>query len=80
MKVGGIGLFNSFFMATTVVVVTGFIGRYGTEALAGYGLGARLLMLVPLSFGIGAALTAAVGATLAPGNMPGAARRVSARR
>ena len=63
LKVGGIGLFNSFFMATTVVVVTGFIGRYGTEALAGYGLGARLeLMLVPLSFGIGAALTAAVGA------------------
>ena len=63
LQVGGIGLFNSFFMATTVIVVTGFVGRYGTEALAGYGLGARLeLMLVPLSFGIGAALTAAVGA------------------
>ena len=63
LKVGGIGLFNSFFMAATVIVVTGFIGGYGTEALAGYGLGARLeLMLVPLSFGIGAALTAAVGA------------------
>ena len=63
LQVGGIGLFNSFFMATTVIVVTGFIGRYGTDALAGYGLGARLeLMLVPLSFGIGAALTAAVGA------------------
>lgn len=63
LQVGGIGLFNSFFMAMTVVFVTGFIGRYGTEALAGYGLGARLeLMLVPLSFGIGAALTAAVGA------------------
>lgn len=62
-QVGGIGLFNSFFMAMTVVFVTGFIGNYGTEALAGYGLGARLeLMLVPLSFGIGAALTAAVGA------------------
>jgi putative MATE family efflux protein len=63
LQVGGIGLFNSFFMAMTVVFVTGFVGRYGTAALAGYGLGARLeLMLVPLSFGIGAALTAAVGA------------------
>ncbi len=63
LQVGGVGLFNSFFMATTVIVVTGFIGRYGTDALAGYGLGARLeLMLVPLSFGVGAALTAAVGA------------------
>lgn len=63
LQVGGVGLFNSFFMATTVIVVTGYIGRYGTDALAGYGLGARLeLMLVPLSFGVGAALTAAVGA------------------
>lgn len=75
LQVGGIGLFNSFFMAMTVVFVTGFIGRYGTEALAGYGLGARLeLMLVPLSFGIGAALTAAVGANF------GAAQYARARR
>ena len=78
LKVGGIGLFNSFFMATTVVVVTGFIGRYGTEALAGYGLGARLeLMLVPLSFGIGAALYSRRRRELwRPAICPGAARRV----
>ena len=62
MKVGGIGIINSICMAMTVVVVTGFVGRYGTEALAGYGLGARLeLMLVPIAFGVGGALTAAVG-------------------
>ena len=62
MNVGGIGLINSFCMAMTVVVVTGLVGRYGTAALAGYGLGARLeLMLVPIAFGVGAALTAAVG-------------------
>ena len=75
LQVGGIGLFNSFFMAMTVVFVTGFIGRYGTEALAGYGLGARLeLMLVPLSFGIGAALTAAVGANFGAGQYARARR------
>jgi len=75
LQVGGIGLFNSFFMAMTVVFVTGFIGRYGTEALAGYGLGARLeLMLVPLSFGIGAALTAQ-GNMQEPGVLPGRAAR-----
>lgn len=62
MRVGGIGLINSACMAMTVVVITGFVGRYGTEALAGYGLGARLeLMLVPIAFGVGGALTAAVG-------------------
>lgn len=70
MKVGGIGLFNSFFMAMTVVLVTGFIGHYGTEALAGYGLGARLeLMMIPLIFGIGGALTAGVGANFGAGNI-----------
>ena len=62
MRVGGLGLVNSICMAMTVVVITGFVGRYGTAALAGYGLGARLeLMLVPIAFGVGAALTAAVG-------------------
>jgi hypothetical protein len=34
--------------AASVIVVTGFVGRYGTEPLAGYGLGTRMeLMLVP---------------------------------
>ncbi len=62
MRVGGVGLINSMTVAVTVVVVTGVVGRYGTEALAGYGLGGRLeLMLTPIAFGIGAALTAAVG-------------------
>lgn len=65
MSVGGLGLVNSFSLAMTVVVITGFVGRFGIEALAGYGLGARLeLMLVPIAFGIGAALTAAVGVNI----------------
>lgn len=63
MRVGGLGLFNSASIALTVVLVTGFVGRYGTAALAGYGLGSRLeLMLVPFAFGVGGALTATVGA------------------
>ncbi|MBT6274234.1 MAG: hypothetical protein HOI95_08890 [Chromatiales bacterium] len=62
MRVGGLGLINSSAIAITVVVVTGLVGRYGTEALAGYGLGSRLeLMLIPFAFGIGGALTVAVG-------------------
>ena len=62
MRVGGFGFISSVCMAMTVVVVTSLVGSYGTEALAGYGLGARLeLMLAPVAFGVGAALTAAVG-------------------
>lgn len=68
MKVGGLGLINSTATAVTVITVTGFVGRYGTEALAGYGLGSRLeLMLIPIAFGIGGALTVAVGANFGAG-------------
>jgi len=68
MRVGGLGLVNSSTIAVTVIIVTGFVARYGTEALAGYGLGSRLeLMLVPIAFGIGGALTAAVGVNFGSG-------------
>lgn len=75
MRVGGIGLLNSFCMAMAVVVMTGYVGRYGTAALAGYGVGARLeLMLVPIAFGVGAALTAAVGLNVGAGQYARARR------
>lgn len=75
MRVGGLGIINSISISMTVVAVTGFVGRYGVEALAGYGLGARLeLMLVPLAFGVGAAMTAAVGVNVGAGNMARARR------
>ena len=61
MKVGGLGLLNSITIALTVAVVTGYVGNYGANALAGYGLGSRLeLILTPIIFGLGAALTASV--------------------
>jgi Na+-driven multidrug efflux pump len=42
--------------------VTGLVGRFGTAALAGYGIGARLeIMLGPLAFGVGSGLTTLVG-------------------
>ena len=65
LKVGGLGLVNSTTIALTIVVVTSFVDDFGVDALAGYGLGSRLeLMLVPISFGVGAALTAAVGTNI----------------
>lgn len=51
-----------------VMVLTGLVGPFGTHALAGYGLGARLEYLqTPLVFGLGAALVTMVGASTGAG-------------
>ncbi len=64
MKVGLVASGNACLTIVTIIVVTGLVGRYGTEALAGYGLGSRLeLILIPIAFSIGGALTAMVGAS-----------------
>jgi MATE family, multidrug efflux pump len=45
--------------------MVGLVGRFGESALAGYGLGARLeFLMIPIAFGIGAAMTAMVGANI----------------
>jgi len=75
LEVGALGLLNSLTIAFTVVAVTRLVAQFGTAALAGYGLGGRLeLMLVPLAFGIGGALTGAVGANVGAGQYPRARR------
>lgn len=62
LKVGLIACLVVILTNGTVLVVTGLIGREGDAAIAGYGIGSRLeYMLIPISFGIGATLTALVG-------------------
>ncbi|AWB32412.1 multidrug transporter [Orrella marina] len=71
MRVGGLGMINSLTIVMSIVVVTGLIGQFGDQALGGYGLGSRLeLMLVPIAFGIGGALTTAVGINIGAGQHP----------
>lgn len=65
LKVGLIASANSALTVLTIVLMVGAVGRHGKEALAGYGLGARLeFLLIPIVFGIGAAMTAMVGANI----------------
>ena len=46
----------------TILVLTGLVGTFGTEALAGYGIGSRVeFLMIPLIFGIGTAMTSIVG-------------------
>lgn len=75
LKVGLIACLVVILTNGTVLMVTGLVGRAGDAAIAGYGIGSRLeYMMVPISFGIGAALTAMVGTSI------GAGQHVRARR
>ncbi|WP_319824067.1 MATE family efflux transporter [Thalassovita sp.] len=69
LKVGSIASVNSVLTVLTIVLMVGAVGRHGAAALAGYGLGARLeFLMIPIVFGIGAAMTAMVGANIGAGN------------
>lgn len=63
LKVGGPACGNSLLTIGTVLIVTKLVAEISVEALAGYGLGSRLeLLIIPISFGIGSALTTSIGA------------------
>lgn len=75
LGVGAIACLSSLQAALSVSVITGLIALYGAEALAGYGIGARLeFMQVPLVFAIGATLVAMVGTNVGAGNWQRARR------
>jgi len=63
LKVGAVACGNALLTIATILIVTRLVAQQGAGALAGFGLGSRLeLMLIPMAFGIGGALTASVGA------------------
>tara|TARA_R110000765_G_scaffold10984_9_gene34586 strand:- start:319024 stop:320436 length:1413 start_codon:yes stop_codon:yes gene_type:complete len=75
LRVGIIASVNSVQSVLTIVLMVALVGRFGTAALAGYGLGARLeFLMIPVVFGIGTAMTAMVGANIGAGNTPRALR------
>lgn len=54
----------------TILVLTGLVGTFGTEALAGFGIGSRVeFLMIPLIFGIGTAMTSIVGANIGANNI-----------
>lgn len=62
----------------TVLIITALISRHGPEAMAGYGIGARLeMIMIPVAFGIGVACLPMVGMAIGVGNIA-RARRVAA--
>ncbi len=62
LRVGGLSALSAFQTVLTAVILTGFVGRHGAAALAGYGVGLRLeLLQIPLVFAVGQALVVLVG-------------------
>jgi putative MATE family efflux protein len=62
LKVGAVSAMGPFQVVLTVLILTRLVASFGTEALAGYGIGARLeFLLVPIVFAIGVASVPMVG-------------------
>ena len=56
-------------MVLTVGMLNSVMSDFGTAAVAGYGIGARLeFLLIPLVFGLGASMTSLVGVNTGAGN------------
>ncbi|HJS77834.1 MAG TPA: MATE family efflux transporter [Burkholderiales bacterium] len=75
LRVGGISTLSAVQTVLTAVILTGFVGRHGTAALAGYGVGLRLeLLQIPLVFAVGQALVVLVGTHVGAGRAARAKR------
>src|SRR6266852_6700751 len=65
LRVGAVAALITVQTNLTIAIATGFVGRFGPAAIAGYGTGSRLeYLLVPLVFGLGGPLVAMVGTNI----------------
>jgi putative MATE family efflux protein len=77
LRVGAVSCLSPLQSILTVILLAKFVATFGTTALAGYGIGVRLeLLLVPIAFSIGAASVPMVGMAIGAGNVR-RARRVA---
>ena len=68
LRVGALSMLSALQTVLTAVILTGFVGRYGAAAIAGYGVGLRLeLLQIPVVFAIGQALVVLVGTNVGAG-------------
>jgi putative MATE family efflux protein len=69
LRVGALSSLSALQTVLTAVILTGFVARFGTAALAGYGVGVRLeLLQVPIVFAIAQALVVMVGTNIGAGH------------
>lgn len=68
LRVGLLSAVGTLMVNLTVVLTTGYVGSFGADAIAGYGLGSRLdYVLIPILFAIGTACVTMVGTSVGAG-------------
>jgi putative MATE family efflux protein len=77
LKVGAVACLSPLQTVLTILVFTKIIAGFGTEMLAGYGIGSRLeFLLIPITFAFGIASIPMVGMAIGAGDLK-RARRVA---
>ncbi len=75
LKVGAIACFSPLQGVLTISILTHMLANFGTEVLAGYGIGARLeFMLTSIAFAVGMASVPMVGMAIGAGDVARARR------
>ena len=75
LRVGAVACLSPFQTVLTILVLTRLVAAFGTDALAGYGIGTRLeFLLVPIAFAIGVASVPLVGMAIGAGDIARARR------
>lgn len=75
LRVGALSAFGTIQSNLTVVLITGAVGLFGTDAIAGYGIASRLDYLqIPLLFALGSAALTMVGVNIGAGRIKRAER------
>jgi putative MATE family efflux protein len=68
LKVGAVSCLSPLQTVTTILIFTKIVAGFGTETLAGYGLGSRLeFLLIPIAFAFGVASVPMVGMAIGAG-------------
>src|SRR5712664_4775395 len=75
LKVGAIACFSPLQSVLTISIFTHMLASFGTEILAGYGIGARLeFLLTSVSFAVGIASVPMIGMAIGAGRIARARR------
>ena len=77
LRVGAMACISPVQSILTALILTRLVSSYGTQTLAGFGIGARLeFLLIPVAFGVGVTCVSMVGMAIGAGNVD-RARRVA---
>ena len=70
LRVGAVACLSPLQTVATILILTRLVSHFGTDALAGYGIGTRLeFLLVPIAFAVGVASVPLVGMAIGAGKV-----------